>query len=248
MKAQHIGLYSNPLGRFYGYLRGGFWDVAELAIFDDERSRAAEELTWVWDELLWTYWDPRATRRKVRALERRLLGAYETLGEDGRTTFRRKVLLALSGPEPPCYTKAVLELVFGPSLSFPLDSSVPIKDLDTIRLMARKEYRLLLAEEEGECPCMLLGKGGLFDMLERFYHYVGYRTSAAPPLGRPNPVVSLFDVDLDVFDVALVERSISGLCQRVPTVYRDELLSRASKLYQSFPSAMLEELIDELTW
>lgn len=248
MKPRHIGLYSNPLGRFYEYLRGGFWNLAELSILEDEFSYAAEELTWTWDELLWAYWEPKVSRRRVRGLERRLFEAFEALPEEARRAFEAQVREALGHYDPPSYTPLMIRIGFGQTGAIPLDEESSIKPLDNLRLMVRKEYRLNPYISNPECPCHLVGPGGLFGVLARFYEYVGYRTSHAPPLGRPNPVVSLFDNDIDVHDVALVERSILGLCRRTPHVYRPEIESVAAKLFQHFPSAMLERLISDRDW
>lgn len=248
MKPRHIGLYSNPLGRFYEYLRGGFWNLAELSILEDEFSYAAEELTWAWDELLWAYWEPRAPRRKVKGLEKKLLEAHEALPRAARDAFQPDVIEALRHVDPPCYAPPLLKIAFGDDLSLPLDRPAPIKALDKLRLMVRKEYRLMPYRSDPGCPCMVLGPDGLFDVLGRFYEYVGYRTSHAPPLGRPPAVVSLFDNELDVHDVALVERSVLSICRRIPHVYRPEVEVQAVKLYQSYPSAALEHLIRNRDW
>jgi len=248
LKPRHIGLYSNPLGRFYEYLRGGFWNLAELSILEDEFSYAAEELTWTWDELLWAYWEPRASRRRVKGLERQLFESHEALPEEAREAFKHQVLEALCHYDPPCYATPLLKIAFGQNLSVPLDDPVPIKPLDNLRIMVRKEYRLLPDRADPECPCVVVGHDGLFDVLARFYQYVGYRTSHAPPLGRPNPVVALFDHELDVHDVALVERSMLSLCRRIPHVYRPEVQAQAAKLFAFFPSAALERLIKDRDW
>lgn len=248
MKPRHNGLYSNPLGRFYEYLRGGFWNLAELSILEDEFSYAAEELTWTWDELLWAYWEPRASRRRIKGLERRLTESFQALPEEAREAFKPQILDALGHYDPPCYTAPFLKIVFGPGLTIPLDEPVSIKSLDNLRLMVRKEYRLLPYRSDPECPCLVVGTDGLFGVLARFYEYVGYRTAAAPPLGRPDPVVSLFDHDIDVYDVALVERSILNICRRVPHVYRGEIEVQSAKLFQTFPSALLERLITDRDW
>lgn len=248
MKPRHIGLYSNPFGRFYEYLRGGFWNLAELSILEDEFSYAAEELTWAWDELLWAYWEPKASRRKVKTLERALSEAFAALPEEARRAFESDVLDALSHYDPPCYAAPVLEIAFGQDLVLSLDDKIPIKALDNLRLMVRKEYRLMHNRSAPECPCMLLGSDGLFEVLGRFYEYVGYRTSHAPPLGRPSSVVSLFDNEIDVHDVVLVEKSVLGICRRIPHVYRPEIEARALKLFQYYPSATLEQLITNRDW
>lgn len=248
MKPRHIGLYSNPLGRFYEYLRGGFWNLAELSILEDEFSYAAEELTWTWDELLWAYWEPRASRRRVKGLEKRLGESFAALPEEARDAFKYQVVDALCHYDPPCYTSTLLRIAFGTGLSITLEEAVPIKALDSLRLMVRKEYRLLPYRADPECPCVVVGHDGLFDVLGRFYSYVGYRTSHAPPLGRPNHVVSLFDNEIDVHDVALIERSMLSLCRRIPHVYRLEVQGQAAKLFQQFPSAALERLIRDRDW
>ncbi len=248
MKPRHIGLYSNPLGRFYEYLRGGFWNLAELSILEDEFSYAAEELTWAWDELLWAYWEPRASRRKIKGLEKTLTGAFEALPKKAREAFRPDVIEALSHLDPPCYAPTVLTIAFGSDLSLSLDEPAPIKALDNLRVMVRKEYRLMPYRSDPECPCMVLGPDGLFQVLARFYEYVGYRTSHAPPLGRPSSIVSLFDNEIDVHDVALVERSVLSICRRIPPVYRPEVEAQAAKLFQQFPSATLEHLIRDRDW
>jgi hypothetical protein len=248
VKPRHIGLYSNPFGRFYEYLRGGFWNLAELSILEDEFSYAAEELTWTWDELLWAYWEPKVSRRRVRGLEKSLYEAFEALPEEARHTFERQVREALSHYDPPCYSPLMLRIAFGPSVSIPLDRAAPFKALDNLRLMVRKEYRLNPEMSYPECPCHLIGPNSLFGLLSRFYEYVGYRTSHAPPLGRPNQVVALFDNDIDVHDVALVERSITNLCRRTPNVYRPEIEAVAVRLFHQYPSATLERLIRDRDW
>ncbi len=52
----------------------------------------------------------------------------------------------------------------------------------------------------------------------------------------------------DVYDVALIERSILGLCRRIPNVYRGESETQAAKLDQVFPSATLEKLVRDRDW
>ena len=248
MKPRHMGLYSNPIGRLYEYLRGGFWTVAELAILEGEFSYAAEELAWAWDQLLWTYWEPRAPRRRVKGLEKRLVEAHEALPEEARRAFLPEVFDALGHYDPPCYSDTLLRIAFGPDMAVPFDVPVPVKALDSLRLIVRKEYRLLPDRAMPECPCQIVAPEGLFSVLARFYEYVGYRTSAAPPLGMPPQVVSLFDNEIDVFDVAAIERAVFALCRRTPQVYRPEVVIHASRLYQRFPSATLERLIADREW
>ena len=249
MKPRHTGLYSYPLGRFYEYLRGGFWNVAELSILEDEFSYADEDLVWAWDQLLWAYWEPRASRRRIKSLERYLVEAFNALPQEAQVAFRGQIVDALCHYYPPCYSPTVLQLAFGTGLSIPLDETVAIKPLDNLRLMARKEYRLTTYHLDPECPCRIAGaEASLLAVLERFYCYVGYRTSEAPPLGRVSPVVALFDHDIDVHDVALVEKSLLSLCRRVPPLYRLEIATQAAKIYQLYPSATLERLACQRDW
>lgn len=248
MKPRHIGFYSNPFGRFYEYLTGGFWSVAELAILEHEFSYASEELATAWDQLLWAYWEPKAPRRRVKGLEKQLVEAFEALPSEARGVFQKEILEALNHFDPPCYSDTLLRLAFGPDMAIPFDESVPVKPLDSLRLIVRKEYRLLPDRAVPECPCQIVAPDGLFSVLARFYEYVGYRTKHAPPLGRPPQVVSLFDNEIDVYDVAAIERAVLSLCGRTPPMYRPEVVAHASRLYQRFPSAMLDTLISEREW
>ncbi len=248
MKPRHLGLYSNPFGRLYEYLSGGFWSVAEVAILEGEYGEAAEELAAAWDQLLWAYWEPKGPRRRVKALEKQLAEAHAALPEEARAAFLPEILDALDHDDPPCYSNTLVQLAFGPDMAVPFDVPIPVKPLDTLRLLVRKEYRLLPHRSSPECPCQIAAPEGLLAVLGRFYGYVGYRTSAAPPLGRPGQVVALFDNELDVHDVAAVERAVFALCRRTPHMYRPELQAHATRLYQRFPSATLERLVADRDW